>query len=140
MLVASSSLLVSALLTWVMLVVAALSRTRSWTAGGLKAALGNRDDVGEPSPFAARADRAAKNMAENLPLFSAVVLAASLSRVPGSELAIPCALFVGARLAYAALYWFGVKYVRTVAWGASLAGLAWIGALVVRAWSAAPST
>ncbi len=95
-------------------------------------AFGNRDGLGEPSPFAARAERAAKNMAENLPLFAAVLLAASMAKMPERDLAVPCALFVGSRLVYALLYWGGIKYLRTVAWGASLVGLAWIGALAAR--------
>jgi uncharacterized MAPEG superfamily protein len=124
-----SSLLVSALLTWAMLVFAALARTRFWTIEGMKAAFGNRDGLGEPSPFAERADRAAKNMAENLPLFAAALLAATMAKVPAPDLAAPCALFVGSRLVYALLYWGGVTYLRTVAWATSLVGLVWIGAL-----------
>ena len=124
-----SSLLLSASLAWIMVIVAALSRTRALSLGGLKTALGNREHLDAPSAFAARADRAAKNMIENLVLFALVLLAASMATVPAGDLAVPCAIFLGSRLAYALLYWGGVPYVRTVAWVVSLCGILWIGAL-----------
>jgi uncharacterized MAPEG superfamily protein len=125
-----SSLLVSAALTWALLVVAALSRTGFFSSiAGMKAAFGNRDKLERPSAFAERADRASKNMVENLPLFAAVLLAASMANVPARDLAIPCAIFVGSRLVYVPLYWGGVKYVRTAVWAVSIVGLAWIGVL-----------
>jgi uncharacterized MAPEG superfamily protein len=124
-----SSLLMSASLAWTMVVVAALARSRAISIAGLRAAMGNRDDLPEPSGFASRADRAARNMLENLVLFGTVLLAASMARVPAGDLAIPCAIFVGGRVVHALLYWGGVRYVRTVAWAVSLLGMAWIGAL-----------
>jgi uncharacterized MAPEG superfamily protein len=124
-----SSLLVSASLAWTMVVVAALARSRALSIAGLRVALGNRDNLPEPSGFASRADRAARNMLENLVLFGTVLLAASMARVPAGDLAIPSAIFVGSRVVYALLYWGGVPYVRTVAWAVSLVGVAWIGAL-----------
>ncbi len=123
------SLVVSVALAWTMLLVAALARERIWTMEGLKAAFGNRDGALHSSPFADRADRAARNMAENLPLFAAVLLAAFLARVPEGELTIPSLLFVGGRLTYAPLYWAGVKYLRTLVWAVSVFGLLWIGVL-----------
>jgi uncharacterized MAPEG superfamily protein len=125
-----SSLLFSAALTWTMVVVAALARTRFFSSlEGVKTAFGNRDKLEKPSAFAERADRASKNMVENLPLFAAVLLAASMANVPARALSIPYAIFVGSRLAYVPLYWGGVKYLRTVVWAVSIVGLAWIGAL-----------
>lgn len=123
------ALAVAAGLAWTMLLVASLARSRGWTPAGMLIAFGNRDDVPEPSPAAARADRAAKNMVENLALFAAVLLAALWARVPESTLALPCEIFVGARLVYAPLYWAGVKFLRTLVWMISLVGLFWIAAL-----------
>lgn len=117
------SLVISAGLTWVMLIVASLARARAWTPAGLKIAFGNRDDVPEPSPFAARADRAARNTLENLALLAALLTAAVWADVPDADLAGPCALFVYGRLIYAPLYWAGIKYLRTVAWTVSIIGL-----------------
>jgi uncharacterized MAPEG superfamily protein len=125
------SLIASALLTWTMLLFASMARSRGWTMDGLKVAFGNRDDVPEPSAFTERADRAAKNMLENLVLFAAVILAATLANVPQADLATPCGIFVVCRLAYAPLYWAGVKYLRTFVWSISLVGLGWIGALAL---------
>ena len=125
----TASLLWSAVLAWTMVVVAALARTRALSLAGLRAAVGNRDEVPEPSAFASRAERAARNMVENLVLFGTVLLAASMARVPAGELAVPCAIFVGSRVVYAFLYWGGVAYVRTAAWAVSLLGMGWIGAL-----------
>lgn len=118
-------------LTWFMLLVASLARSRGWTPAGLKIAFGNRDDVPEGTPFAGRADRAAKNMLENLLLFVGVLFAASLARVPDSALATPVTLFVGARVVYAPLYWAGVRYLRTAAWSVGVVGLGWIAALAI---------
>lgn len=122
-----TSLVASAALAWTMVVVAALARTRGLSLRGLSRAVGNRDDLSEPSAFAARADRAAKNMVENLALFGAVLLAATMAAVPASDLAAPAAIFVTGRIAYAFLYWGGIKYVRTLAWVVSLVGVFWIG-------------
>ncbi len=65
-------------MTWVMVFSAGMLKSRAWTPAGMKIAFGNRDDVGEPSPLAARADRAAKNMLESLPLFLGLVAIAHL--------------------------------------------------------------
>ena len=89
----------------------------------MKVAFGNRDDVPEPTPFAGRAERAARNMVENLALLAALLTAAAWADVPDAELEVPCAIFVYARLVYAPLYWAGVKYLRTAVWMVSLVGL-----------------
>jgi uncharacterized MAPEG superfamily protein len=123
----------SAGLAWGMLMVASVARSGSWTLAGMKINVGNRDDVPEPSPFAARADRAAKNMLENLVLFAALLLAASLAKVPSSDLSAPCALFVYSRMVYALIYWLGIKYVRTAVWSIGAAALIWIASLVAQA-------
>jgi uncharacterized MAPEG superfamily protein len=114
------SLIVSAVLTFVMLLVASLSRAQAWTPAGLKVAFGNRDDVPQPSPFAARADRAARNMLEGLALLTALLTAAAWAHVPDAAISGPCAIFVYARLLYAPLYWAGVKYLRTAVWTVSI--------------------
>lgn len=119
----AQALVASAGLTWLMLLIASLARSQGWTPAGMKVAFGNRDDVPEPSPFAARADRAAKNMLENLLLFVAVLGAAHWRHVDDAALAMPCLVFVGARAVYAPLYWAGVKYLRTAAWGVGLVGM-----------------
>ena len=116
----------SALLTWAMLMTASLLRSRGWTPAGFMLARGTRDDLPEASPIAARADRAAKNMLENLVLFAALLLGARVAGVPSGQLALGAALFFWARLAYFAIYLAGIRGLRTAAWAASVAGLAMI--------------
>jgi uncharacterized MAPEG superfamily protein len=129
----ATSLIASALLTWVMLLVASLARSHGWTIPGMKIAFGNRDDLPEPTAFAGRAQRAAANMVENLALFAALLLGASLAGTTRDALVPGCTIFVISRVVYAPLYWAGVRYVRTLVWSVSLVGLAWIGALALGA-------
>ncbi len=121
-------LVASAILSWVMLVFASVSRSRGWTPSGLELAFGNRDAMPEARPWMARADRAAKNMMENLPIFAALLLAAHIGQVQAERLALPAWLFFGARLAYFPIYVLGVPYLRTLVWAVSIAGLSMIAA------------
>ena len=113
----------SAVLTWVMLLTASALRARMWTPKGFMLGLGNRDDMPAPSPVAGRADRAAKNMLENLVLFAVVVLVARLGGVAPDEIATGAAVFFWARVAYFFIYLAGLAFVRTAAWAVSIAGL-----------------
>jgi len=106
----------STVLAWLMVMTAAALRTRYWTFGGMLVALGNRDDVPEPRPAAARADRAARNMLENLLLFAILFFAARQSGVVDLRLERAAALFFWARLAYFPVYLAGVRYLRTALW------------------------
>ena len=120
-------LLASAILTFVMLLAASMARARGWTPAGMKVAFGNRDDVPEPTPMAARGDRAAKNMLENLLLFAVVVLAAHAAGKGGdTRVAQGAALFFWSRLVYAPTYWLGIAYLRTLAWAGGIVGMVMI--------------
>ena len=119
-------LLASAILTWLMLLAASLLRARGWTPAGMKIAFGNRDDLPAPTPMAGRADRAAKNMLENLLLFALLVLAAHAAGKADARVAQGAALFFWGRLAYAPLYWLGIPYLRTLAWLVAVIGMAMI--------------
>ena len=114
----------SAILTWVMVFGAALLRARAWTPAGMKVAFGNRHEVPEASPLAARAERAGKNMLENLPLFVALVAAAHLGGRHGDRVDLGAQIFFWARVAYWPIYLAGIPYVRTLAWYVALGGLA----------------
>src|SRR5882672_6321526 len=70
----------SAVLTFLMLGLASFFRNQAWNVPGFDRAMGNRDDLPEPTPVAGRADRAAKNMLENLALFTALVAAVHFCR------------------------------------------------------------
>jgi len=114
------------ILTWVMLMTASLARARAWTPRGLRVAFGNRDDLPEPSPMAGRADRAAKNMLENLLLFTALVFAARLAGIESAKIIPGAAVFFWARVVYFPVYIAGVRVLRTAVWGVSIAGLVMI--------------
>lgn len=119
------------LLTWLMLVVASLMRTHGWTPTGLRLAFGNRDDLDAPSPATARADRAAKNMLENLILFAALVLTAhaggtATAAATAPRVVLGAHIFFWARVAYWPVYLAGIRYLRTMIWLVSLVGLALI--------------
>jgi uncharacterized MAPEG superfamily protein len=110
----------SALLCWVMIMTAASLRTR----GSIVMGLSNRDAVPEPTPMGARADRAARNMLENLVLFTALVAAARLGDGDRDRIILGARVFFWARVAYFPIYILGVKYIRTTLWGAGVAGMA----------------
>jgi uncharacterized MAPEG superfamily protein len=116
----------SAVLTWVMLMAASLIRAEAWTPKGFVIAAGNRDNLPAPSPIAARADRAAKNMLENMVLFAVVVLVARLGGVPPEDVAPGAAIFFWARLAYFFIYLAGIPFLRTAVWAVSITGLVMI--------------
>jgi len=120
-------LLASTVLCWFQLLGASLWIARAWTPHGLAVAFGNRAALQEPSPSAARAGRAARNMAENLPLFIAVLFVARTAGAPAASLALGSAIFFWARVVHAGLYIAGVPYLRTAAWFTSLGGLVLIG-------------
>lgn len=124
-------LVYSALLAWIMLITASLLRTRGWTVPGMMHAFGNRDDLPQASAIAGRAARAAQNMFENLVLFAALLLAAHAGGVSDGKIELGAKIFFYARLVYFPLYLAGIRYLRTLAWLASIAGLAMILAAVL---------
>lgn len=113
-------LAVAAALAWVMIMTAAMLRTN----GSLALMFGNRDNLPPASPIAERAERAARNMLENLVLFVAAYLAAKSAGASGWQVERGVQLFVAARVLYFVLYLAGVKVVRTLAWAAGVAGIA----------------
>jgi uncharacterized MAPEG superfamily protein len=119
-------LTLAALLTWSMVVAAALWRVGALSPAGLARAFGNRASLPEVSPACARADRAARNMLENLLLFVVVLAAARLGGAGADALTPGAALFFWARLAYWPVYVAGIAYLRTALWVTSLVGLLWI--------------
>jgi len=116
-------LLLSTALAWLMVMVASLVRARGWTAEGTRLAMGNRDVAPPMTPLAGRADRAAKNMLENLLFFAALLFAAHRAGAAPGELAFGAAVFFWARLVYFGLYLAGVPYVRTLAWAVAIVGM-----------------
>jgi uncharacterized MAPEG superfamily protein len=118
----------AAIFAWLQIMIASGLRTR----GDLGLAFGNRADVPEPTPLAGRGERAARNMLENLILFTAVVLAAQGAGVGGSARVILGArLFFWARVAYYPVYLAGITYLRTALWAVGVAGMAMIASKIL---------
>lgn len=106
-------------LTWLAIIVASMLRSK----GDMKLALGNRDNMPEPSPLAARADRAAKNTLENFILFSALAVAALAVAPANAQVLLGAQIFFWARVLYLPIYYFGIPGVRTAVWAVGVAGL-----------------
>ena len=109
--------LAAAILTWFMIMIASTLRT----GGNMQLATGNRHALPPPTPVAERADRAAKNMLENLVLFVALVVAVG-ARNPGRA-ELGAEVFLIARVVYWPIYLAGIPVVRTFVWTAGLVGL-----------------
>lgn len=107
----------SAILTFLMIMTASSLRTRL----DFKVATGNRDAMPPPTPAAERADRAAKNMLENLVLFVALVVAVGGRNPARAELGAE--IFLISRLLYWPIYLLGIPGIRTIVWAAGAAGL-----------------
>ena len=91
---------------------------------GLAYNAGNRDTEAPPmGVVTGRLMRAKQNLFETLPLFIAAVLIAAVANVHSAMTVWGCWLFLGARILYLPIYGFGVPYVRTLIWLASVVGL-----------------
>jgi len=110
-------------LTWLSIMAAAFLRNREWTLEGMRFGLSNRHNLPEPSPLGGRAVRAAANTLENFVLFAALALTAHVAG-RGDEATLGAQVFFWARLIYLPVYWAGITYVRSLVWGAGVAGLA----------------
>jgi len=105
-----------AVINWALIVAASLIKARAWTPPGMKAALGNREEACEAHGFAARTDRAGKNMLENMVLFTALALVASIGGVGDPHVELGARIFYWARLAYIPIYMVGIPVARTAVW------------------------
>jgi uncharacterized MAPEG superfamily protein len=91
---------------------------------GLDYAAGPRDEHRPiKSTIAGRAHRALANLLETYPGFVALALALAITGKAGGLGATGAWLWLAARVVYVPLYIFGIKFVRTIAWGISLLGL-----------------
>ncbi len=90
---------------------------------GLMTAFGNRENLGELAGWGGRAQRANVNMAQNLVVFAAVVLAAVAAGRTNEMTLLGAQLFFWGRLAYAVCYLGGIPYLRTASWLVSIIGI-----------------
>jgi len=76
--------------------------------------------------FAWRAKRAHLNMVENMVLFTALVLIATIAGKANAMTAMGALIFFWARLVYALIFLLGIAWLRTVAWAVSVVGMVMI--------------
>jgi uncharacterized MAPEG superfamily protein len=112
-----------AILTWLTLLGASLIRARAWTMKGTIIALGNRDNLPEPTPLSGRASRTAQNTLENFVLFAAIALVLHAAGITSPGVAMGATIFFWSRVLYVPIYYAGIVYLRTAAWLASIFGL-----------------
>lgn len=91
--------------------------------------LGNRETRPEgEAPWIGRAERAHRNLLENLPLFTILVLVADLTGRADDVTAAACVVFFVTRVLHALVYVRGIVVVRTLVFYLSLAAegvIAW---------------
>ena len=122
-----------AVINWALIVAASLIKAKAWKPSGLMAALGNRDTADDCSGFPARTDRAAKNMLENMVLFTALALTASIGGVTDPHVELGARIFYWARLVYIPIYMIGIPVARTSVWAISCIGMGMIFVSIVQA-------
>ena len=91
--------------------------------GGAAWSVGNRAEplAGIPE-WAARAHRAHLNLVQNLAPFAILVLVAQVSGKANATTALGATIFFWARLAHAAVYIAGIKYLRTLVFAVATFG------------------
>jgi uncharacterized MAPEG superfamily protein len=86
--------------------------------------VGARDQAPAPlGKLGARFERALRNFLETFAFFAAAVLMAEILHRHNANTAIGAQVYFWARVAYVPAYGFGIPFVRTAVWGASLVGL-----------------
>jgi uncharacterized MAPEG superfamily protein len=117
------------LLAWAVILTLAqmlVAATGAASQYGPMTLFGNREGQPVLTGWAGRAYRAHHNMLENLVLFAALVLIATVAGKTNSSTLLGAQLFFWARLAYAVIYLAGIPYLRTAAWLVSVIGLVMI--------------
>ena len=113
-------LLWSVVLTFILAVIAVSGATPQV---GLRTLAGSREGLPDISGWGGRAQRAHRNMLENLILFAILVFAAKLAGVSNAVTLLGAQLFFWGRVAHAILYIAGIPWARTAAWAVSIVGL-----------------
>ena len=93
---------------------------------GLATLTANREKMVEFKGWAGRAQRAHRNMLENMVLFVPLVLIAVVAGKTNATTLMGAQIFVLARLVYALVYFAGVPWLRTGVWLVSVVGLVMI--------------
>jgi uncharacterized MAPEG superfamily protein len=109
----------SIVLAFVLVLVAATGKNMQ--AG--KALAGNRDNDPVLTGWAGRAERAHRNLMENLPLFIGLALVAHIAGRANGIVILGTEIFVGARIVHALAYIGGIPWLRSLAWAVSVIGM-----------------
>ena len=103
---------------------ALIQATLSDLSKGLGWALGPQDETRDQNAVAGRVQRALRNYLETFPAFIALALILAVTGLGDATSALGAAVYFWARVVYIPAYASGIPLVRTVAWFASLSGLA----------------
>lgn len=122
-----------AVINWALIVAASLIKSKAWKPSGLMAAMGNRETDVDCTGLPARTERAARNMLENMVLFSALALVASVGGVADPHVELGARIFYWARLLYIPIYMVGIPVARTAVWAISCIGMGMIFVAIVQA-------
>jgi uncharacterized MAPEG superfamily protein len=96
---------------------------RLTTRGGLAWGLGNRDREFDGFPaWAGRAERAHRNLVENLAPFAILVLVAHVAGKANAATALGATIFFWGRVVHAFVYLAGIVYLRTLVFAVALIG------------------
>ena len=110
------------ILALVHIFVAVRFKTRQY---GTRWNVGARDEaLPAPQPIVGRLARAQAKFFETFPIFAAAALIVSVAGLGDRWTAIGAWLWLGARLVYLPLYALGVPVIRTIAFLASVVGIA----------------
>ena len=95
---------------------------RSQVPGGLAWGFGNRAAKLAVADWVGRAERAHRNLIENLAPFAILVLVAQVAGRADARTALGATLFFWARVGHAAVYIAGIPYLRTAVFFVGTAG------------------
>ena len=107
-------------LTFIQLIISLLGAAQHH---GLITLAGNRENIGSSSGWAGRAQRAHRNMLENLVLFAILVVVAHIAGISNELTVLGAQLFFWGRLAYSLIYVVGIAWFRTATFLVSILGL-----------------
>jgi len=113
-------LVLSAVLCLVLVVPTTVAR--GITPGGVAWGLGNREEDFRFPAWAGRAERAHRNLVENLAPFAILVLVAHLTGRANATTALGATLFFWGRVLHALTYLAGIVYVRTAMFVVAIVG------------------
>lgn len=120
----SSELSILALYGLVVIVILLVQVLLALPQLGLPYLASARDDGRDVSGMAARAKRSLDNSIFAMALFAPAVLILAQKDAFTANSLLACQAFLIARILYAPIYWFGIPWLRTLAWTVGFAATA----------------